>query len=106
MEDLDQLIQEAQAALLAGEGADALGALGDRLAAEQAEIREQLSDILEYAARLQAVETGEIVPTSTLLTERSRLRPDEAAPGLGTTATLRNAPNVTNNQFKVPPVME
>ena len=74
--------------------------------AEKARYREQLSDILEYAARLQAVETGEIVPTSTLLTERSRLRPDEAAPGLGTTATLRNAPNVTNNQFKVPPVME
>jgi aspartyl-tRNA(Asn)/glutamyl-tRNA(Gln) amidotransferase subunit C len=74
--------------------------------AEKARYREQLSDILEYAARLQTVETGEIAPTSTVLTERSRLRPDEAAPGLGTTATLRNAPHVTDNQFKVPPVME
>ena len=78
--------------------------------AEKARYGEQLSDILEYAARLQAVETGEIAPPSTtpesVLVERSRLRPDVAAPGLGAKVVLRNAPHVANDQFKVPPVME
>jgi aspartyl-tRNA(Asn)/glutamyl-tRNA(Gln) amidotransferase subunit C len=74
--------------------------------AEKARYREQLSDILEYAARLQAVETSDIAPTSTTLVERSRLRPDVAATGLGAKTVLRNAPHVADNQFKTPPVME
>ena len=73
--------------------------------AEKARYREQLSEILEYAARLQAVETGEIAPTSTMLAERSRLRPDVAASGLETNVLLRNAPHTVDDQFKVPPVM-
>lgn len=74
--------------------------------AEKARYREQLSDILEYAARLQAVETGDIAPAATMLVERSRLRPDVAAPGLGVEAALHNAAHTADNQFKVPPVME
>ena len=73
--------------------------------AEKARYREQLSDILEYAARLQTVETGEIAPTSTVLVERSRLRPDKVARGLETAAVLRNAAHTAEDQFKVPPVM-
>lgn len=66
----------------------------------------QLSAILEYAARLQALDTGDIPPTSSLLPPRSALRPDEPAEALKLEALLRNAPLVENDQFRVPPVLE
>jgi len=73
---------------------------------EKSRYREQLSAILEYAARLQAVDTSQISPTSTVLAERAALRPDVVAPGLSIEEALRNAPSVEQNQFRVPPVME
>lgn len=73
---------------------------------EKNRYREQLSAILEYAARLQAVDTSQISPTSTVLAERAALRPDVVAPGLSIEEALRNAPSVEQNQFRVPPVME
>ena len=44
--------------------------------------RQQLSAILEYAARLQKLDTSQIPPTSSVLPPRSVLRPDVAAPSL------------------------
>lgn len=73
---------------------------------EKTRYREQLSAILEYAARLQAVDTSEIPPTSTILATRSPLRPDVAQPGLSLKEALGNAPNSEANQFRVPPVLE
>ena len=67
---------------------------------------EQLSDILEFAARLQAVDTSGISPTSSVLPARSLLRADEPRPGLNLEDTLRNAPDTENNQFRVPPILE
>ncbi len=67
---------------------------------------EQLSAILDYAARLQSVDTHAIPPTSTVLLTRSLLRADEAHHGLSTEEVLKNAPAAENNQFRVPPVME
>ncbi len=73
---------------------------------EKARYREQLSDILDYAARLQALDTSQIPPTSTVLATRSVLRPDVPAEGLATGEVLRNAPHAEQNQFRVPPVMD
>ncbi len=73
---------------------------------EKARYREQLSDILDYAARLQALDTSHIPPTSTVLAKRSLLRPDVPAAGLSTEEALRNAPRAEQNQFRVPPVMD
>lgn len=73
---------------------------------EKARYREQLSAILDYAARLQALDTSHIPPTSTVLAKRSPLRPDAATPGLSTEEALRNAPRAEQNQFRVPPVLE
>ena len=67
---------------------------------------EQLSDILEFAARLQAVDTSGISPTSSVLPARSLLRTDIPRPGLNLEDTLRNAPDTENNQFRVPPILE
>lgn len=73
---------------------------------EKARFCEQLSDILEYAARLQALDTTGIPPTASVLPERSVLRADEAHPGLPVQELLRNAPKIEAGQFCVPPVLE
>jgi aspartyl-tRNA(Asn)/glutamyl-tRNA(Gln) amidotransferase subunit C len=73
---------------------------------EKTRFSEQLSDILEYATRLQAVDTSGISPTSGELPPRSLLRADEPRPGLSLQDTLRNAPDTENNQFRVPPILE
>ena len=74
--------------------------------AEKARYREQLSAILEYAARLQALDTSGIPPTSSVLPARSVLRADQARPGLSLEDLLRNAPQTENDQFRVPPVFD
>ncbi len=77
------------------------------LSAEEKErYRQQLSAILEYAARLQTVDTAEIPPTSSVLPPRSSLREDEARSPLTTQQVLKNAPRAEDDQFKVPPVLD
>lgn len=66
----------------------------------------QLSAILEHAARLQAVDTSSIPPTSSVLPARNVLRPDRPRPGLDLPALLSNAPQIEQDQFRVPPVLE
>jgi aspartyl-tRNA(Asn)/glutamyl-tRNA(Gln) amidotransferase subunit C len=73
---------------------------------EKERYRQQLSAILEYAARLQAVDTRHIPPTSSVLPPRSVLRPDEPEEGLSVDDLKRNAPRFEENQFRVPPVLE
>jgi aspartyl-tRNA(Asn)/glutamyl-tRNA(Gln) amidotransferase subunit C len=73
---------------------------------EKTRYREQLSDILDYAARLQALDTSHIPPTSIVLAKRTVLRPDVATNGLSTDEVLSNAPRAEQKQFRVPPVME
>jgi aspartyl-tRNA(Asn)/glutamyl-tRNA(Gln) amidotransferase subunit C len=73
---------------------------------EKARYREQLSAILDYAARLQTLDTSHIPPTATVLARRAALRPDVPALGLTLDEALRNAPNAEQNQFRVPPVQE
>lgn len=73
---------------------------------EKKRYREQLSAILEYAARLQELDTANIPPTSSVLPARSVLRPDRVRPGLSIEDVLRNAPETEQNQFRVPPVLE
>jgi aspartyl-tRNA(Asn)/glutamyl-tRNA(Gln) amidotransferase subunit C len=68
--------------------------------------REQLSQILDYAARLQALDTAGIPPTSSVLPPRSILRKDEARPPMGLEQLLANAPETEDDQFRVPPVLE
>jgi aspartyl-tRNA(Asn)/glutamyl-tRNA(Gln) amidotransferase subunit C len=73
---------------------------------EKARYREQLSDILDYAARLQTLDTANIPPTSSVLPARSVLRPDRPRPGLSPQDLLRNAPQTEQGQFRVPPILE
>jgi aspartyl-tRNA(Asn)/glutamyl-tRNA(Gln) amidotransferase subunit C len=67
---------------------------------------EQLSAILDYFAQLQTLDTSTIPPTSSVLPPRSVLREDESRPGLKVEELLQNAPEVEDNQFRIPPVLE
>lgn len=73
---------------------------------EKALYAEQLSDILDYAARLQSVDTSGVPPTSSVLPASSDLRKDEPRRGLSQQELLRNAPETTKGQFRVPPILE
>ncbi len=71
---------------------------------EVARYQEQLSAVLEYFASLQGVNTEGIPPTASVLPPRTVLREDEPRPGLSREELLANAPDVADNQFRVPPV--
>ena len=68
--------------------------------------REQLSSILQYAERLQELDTGDIPPTATVLPLENIMRDDEVQPSLPLADVLANAPAVENNCFRVPVVLE
>ncbi len=73
---------------------------------EEARYREQLSAILDYAARLSQVDTSDIPPTATVLPLSARLRPDEARPSPSRDAILANAPAAEEGMFRIPPVFD
>ena len=73
---------------------------------EEARFRQQLSAILEHAARLAQIDTASIPPTATVLPLRAPLRPDQPRPGLPADQALANAPAVDGTMFRIPPVFE
>jgi aspartyl-tRNA(Asn)/glutamyl-tRNA(Gln) amidotransferase subunit C len=75
-------------------------------AEEESRFQHQLSDILDYAQRLQEVETDHIPPTSSVLKMTAPLRPDKARPCPPRADILSNAADAENGMFRVPPVLE
>lgn len=73
---------------------------------EEARFAEQLSDVLEYADRLQAIETSGIPPTATVLPLQAPLRPDRARPCPPRQLLLSNAPDQQDGLFRVPRVLD
>lgn len=77
------------------------------LTGEEKELfREQLSSILDYARRLQQLDTADIAPTATVLPLENIMRDDEIQPSLPLADVLANAPAVENDCFQVPLVLE
>jgi aspartyl-tRNA(Asn)/glutamyl-tRNA(Gln) amidotransferase subunit C len=73
---------------------------------EKMRYREQLSAILAYAARLQALDTEAIAPTASILPVDSVMRPDEPRPSMARDELLLNAPETRDGMFQVPPILE
>jgi aspartyl-tRNA(Asn)/glutamyl-tRNA(Gln) amidotransferase subunit C len=67
---------------------------------------QQLSAVLDYAARLGAVDTSKIPPTATVLPLTAPLRADEVRPSLPPELMLSNAPFSEAGMFRVPRVLE
>ena len=76
---------------------------------ELARYREQLSAILDHVAKLQGLDTSEVPPMSAAFAGDSHpvgLRPDRPRAPLSRKSLLKNAPDVQDDQFKIPPVFE
>jgi aspartyl-tRNA(Asn)/glutamyl-tRNA(Gln) amidotransferase subunit C len=73
---------------------------------EERRYAEQLSAILDYAARLSQVDTSAISPTATISPFPAPLRPDVIQPSLPQRRALANAPAAEDGLFRVPPVLE
>jgi aspartyl-tRNA(Asn)/glutamyl-tRNA(Gln) amidotransferase subunit C len=68
--------------------------------------QEQLSAVLEFAARLDELETKAIPPTATVLPLRNVMRLDKARPSVPRDVMLKNAPAVAEGCIKVKAVLE
>ncbi|HEY3264705.1 MAG TPA: Asp-tRNA(Asn)/Glu-tRNA(Gln) amidotransferase subunit GatC [Actinomycetota bacterium] len=73
---------------------------------EKARLREQLGVILEAAAKVSEVATEDVPPTAYAIPRSNVLRPDEITPSLTVEEVLSNAPEVEDDRFKVPKVVE
>jgi aspartyl-tRNA(Asn)/glutamyl-tRNA(Gln) amidotransferase subunit C len=73
---------------------------------EEERYAEQLSAILEYAARLQEVDTSHIPPTATVLPLKAPLREDIPRPSVPRDRILSNAVDTDEGMFQVPPVLD
>lgn len=67
---------------------------------------EQLSAVLEYASRLEQLETADIPPTATVLPLQNVLREDVVRPSLPREQALANAADTIEGQFRVDAVLE
>ena len=68
--------------------------------------RQQLSSILEYAQRLQQLDTSDVPPTATILPLQNVMREDQIQPSLPQSDVLANAPHTQDGYFRVPVVLE
>jgi aspartyl-tRNA(Asn)/glutamyl-tRNA(Gln) amidotransferase subunit C len=68
----------------------------------------QFQNILEYCAQLESLQTDEVEPTYHALVEElaTPLREDQVQPSFPTKRALANAPDSTEEYFRVPAVIE
>lgn len=68
--------------------------------------RQQLGDILEHAARVQAISTGDVEPTGHPSGITNAFREDVVQPSLDRPEVLAQAPEHRDGFFVVPPALE
>lgn len=73
---------------------------------ELAHYGDQLGAILEHATQVQAVDTEGLPPTAHPLEITNAYREDEAKPSLDRAEVLSQAPDHTDELFRVPPSMD
>ena len=66
----------------------------------------EMDAILDYVEQLNALDTEGIVPTAHAVPMENAFRPDEVRPGFTTRQALSNAPDATDNAFRVRRVIE
>ena len=67
---------------------------------------DQLTSILDYAEKLNELDTSDVRPTAHVLPVNNVLREDVVTPSLDREKVLQNAPSQENGCFKVPKVIE
>ena len=79
-----------------------------RLALSEDEVERftvQLAAILDHAAEVAALDTGEVPPTAHPIPLANVLRPDEPRPGLSRDEVLAMAPETEDGFFRVPRIL-
>ena len=66
----------------------------------------QLNDIISFVRQLESVDTTNIEPTSHASSVVDIIREDKLSKGMGSDTALKNAPDQSNQQFKVTRVVE
>lgn len=67
---------------------------------------EQLSAVLDYASRLDQLDTSNIPPTANVLPLENVMREDVVRPSLTRAQVTANAPDAIEGQFRVSAVLE
>lgn len=75
-------------------------------AEERERLRMQLGQILEHAARVGEVAAADVPPTSWAIPRANVFREDEPEPSLLQEEALRNAPDRSEDRFRVPKIAE
>jgi aspartyl-tRNA(Asn)/glutamyl-tRNA(Gln) amidotransferase subunit C len=73
---------------------------------ERSRMQEELSNILEHAEKIQALELDGVEPTSHAIPISNAFRADEVVPSLAQAEALANAPDAEDGRFKVPRIIE
>ena len=73
---------------------------------EKRRLAAQLGAILEHAAKVGEVAADDVPPTAYAIPRSNVLRPDEITPSLTVEEVLANAPEVEDDRFKVPRIVE
>ena len=67
---------------------------------------QELSEFLEYVARLQQMDTENVMPTAHVLPIQNVFREDVVKPSLDRDLALSNAPESEDGYFRVPKIIE
>lgn len=73
---------------------------------EEATLTEQMNAILQYAEKLNELDTEHVKPTTHVLQVSNVMRDDVVKESLSQEAALLNAPDEEDGHFKVPAVLE
>ena len=74
--------------------------------AELEKFTHQISQVLDYAEQLNALDTTGVIPTSHAIPMKNVLREDKVIPFPNTKDIVANGPEVEDNMFRVPRIME
>jgi len=67
---------------------------------------QQLSNIMTYIEKLKELDTSQVEPTSHVLPMKNVFREDQVRPSLPREEILKNAPDRTEEFFRVPKIIE
>ncbi|MBW4083787.1 Asp-tRNA(Asn)/Glu-tRNA(Gln) amidotransferase subunit GatC [Paenibacillus sp. S150] len=73
---------------------------------EEAKLTEQMNAILQYAEKLNELDTEHVKPTTHVLQVSNVMRDDVVKESLSQEEALLNAPEAEDGHFKVPAVLE
>lgn len=72
---------------------------------EKETLTQQMNGILAHMEKLNELDTTNVEPLSQVIENQNVFRDDEVKPSIPTTEALKNAPDKTDEHFKVPKVI-